>query len=648
MKKTKLLILFLAANIMLSNMSTISYANTATSIDVLDEAADSITRENTEIALNHSDVTDTSITVSWNAVANAKSYTIACNESIVAEGIIDNMYNITDLQPGSEVFVSVNAYDVSGVLLSSSEETIFHTSLTVNSNVTLTQNLTVENLYINDATLDLNGHSVIVENDTVMTEYSSKIIGGSGNLHINRDLRLENISNENSYVYGLEMTDPKGSVYVERNIELLSRTGGTLSAGKLELSGNININTNVTGFYNSFNTIGSHRLILSGRDTQTITLPQNSKLNIVEVKNFSEGGVFFVNRVAIADLKDNGCKVIIASEEDQIGWTLNEDETYDGNLYLAAGMLDLNGHKLTVTGDILQSGGTVFVNGGELDIHGDYKLQPSDNVNNGILNMTNSADIVRITGDFIMQSIQSHNGKLSAGIMEIGGDIIQVGGYNDNLNTTGEHTIILNGTSMQTVKFSSAGKNYSRINNLRIENTSDEGVVFSSVVYVVGNLYNTDAVILNSANIHITSETNFVNKLWNYDITVSESATINDVVIGGNLYIDSLCSIRLGGNVRIKQSLYIDGGIALNGYELNVDGDVWLDSQLLMNRGTLNIDGDFNVVNQNNSDKSSGYITMKYNEDHISVDGDMLFCAGNNYSEFTAGPSEIKGNFTQI
>ena len=387
-------------------------------------------------------------------------------------------------------------------------------------------------------------------------------------------------------------------------------------------------------------------MILSGRDTQEITLPQNSKLNIVEVRNFSKGGVTFVNHVAITDLKDNGCEVKIASEENQIGWTLKADETYDGNLYLVAGTLDLNGHKLTVTGDILQSGGTVLVNGGELDVHGNYKLQVSNNVNNGILNMTNSADIVRITGDFVMQSIQSHSGKLSAGIMEVGGDIIQ-GKYSENFHTTGEHTIILNGTSMQTLKFNGAGADSSRINNLRIENTSDEGIVFGTAVYVVGDLYNTDAVILNSANINITSETNFISNLWDHDITISKNTTIHDVVISGNLYIGSGCSVKLGSDIGIKQSLYINGSTNLNGYKLSVNGDVWLNSQLEINRGKLNVSGDFNVARNNNSDRSKGYITMKYSEDYILVNGDMLFFSDNNYSKFTDGTLEIKGDFTQ-
>jgi len=58
-----------------------------------------------------------------------------------------------------------------------------------------------------------------------------------------------------------------------------------------------------------------------------------------------------------------------------IGWTLADDETYEGDLYLGGGVLDLNGHELKVTGNLIQSGGTIDINGGKLYIEGDYRLQ---------------------------------------------------------------------------------------------------------------------------------------------------------------------------------------------------------------------------------------------------------------------------------
>lgn len=644
MNRPKLLSSILAAAIMLSSLSASSFGNAVYAVETSDMEIISTGYENTQILLDRIYVTDTSITVNWNTVPRAETYTVICNDSIVAENIAANQHDITDLQPGSEVFVSVNAYDAAGVLLMSSEERIFHTSLTVNSNLTLTHDLTIDSLHINEGTLNLNGYSVIVDKDTDINNSSAKISVGSGSLYINGDLKLQNKTSENGYVGGLEMTDSNGSVYVGGNLELLSRNYGALSAGTLELCGNISLNEN--RYYSLLYATDNHRIILSGRNTQTIELPSSAKLNIVEIKNFSEGGIVFANQISINILRDNGCKVLIASEENNIGWTLNEDETYDGTLLLAAGTLNLNGHKLTISGDLLQSGGTVFVNGGELDIQGDYKLQPVNKVNNGILNMTNDADIVKINGDFVMQSEQSLDGKLSAGIMEIGGDLIQNSYY--NFHTSGSHTILLNGNVKQTVYFYSSGIEYSRINNLMIENTSDDGVEFSGIVYVAGDLYNTSVPISNSSSIYISSATRFVDNAWNYDITAVNNTTLPEITIGGNMHIKG-SGITLSGNVIVKQSLYINNDVDLCGYTLDAGGDVWLSAQLNLNKGTLNVGGDLNISDLNQN-YSNGYLTMRYDEDYICVNGNMLVFSNNYYyssNELIAGTIEIKGDFTQ-
>ena len=177
---------------------------------------------------------------------------------------------------------------------------------------------------------------------------------------------------------------------------------------------------------------------------------------------------------------DNGCNVSFANGE-RSGWTLEADETIEGDLFLSRGTLDLNGHKLTVTGNLVQSGGTVLVNGGELEVQGDYRVQSlSGNTygnSTGVLNMTNEADTVRVLGSFVMQSTADHREKLTAGTLEVGGNLTQLDGGSDyNFYTSGNHTVILNGSKKQTVSIYDNGKNYSRINNLKITNTSTEGV----------------------------------------------------------------------------------------------------------------------------------------------------------------------------
>ncbi|MBS6723284.1 MAG: hypothetical protein KH268_09880, partial [Clostridiales bacterium] len=61
-------------------------------------------------------------------------------------------------------------------------------------------------------------------------------------------------------------------------------------------------------------------------------------------------------------------------------YILTEDMETFCNLYIQGGNVDLNGHKLTAQGDLLQSGGTLYVNGGELDVTGDYYIAGSRSI----------------------------------------------------------------------------------------------------------------------------------------------------------------------------------------------------------------------------------------------------------------------------
>jgi len=56
-------------------------------------------------------------------------------------------------------------------------------------------------------------------------------------------------------------------------------------------------------------------------------------------------------------------------------WTLEQDETITGNLYINNGTIDLNGHTLTVYKDVIHAGGTLYINGGKLNIEGDFRIQ---------------------------------------------------------------------------------------------------------------------------------------------------------------------------------------------------------------------------------------------------------------------------------
>ena len=93
---------------------------------------------------------------------------------------------------------------------------------------------------------------------------------------------------------------------------------------------------------------------------------------------------------------------------------LNADKKVS-DLYLGAGEYDLNGYTLTVTGDLIQSGGVMKINGGTLNVGGDYRIQTKHINENeteyanstGYLVMTDENDSVKISGNFITSSVNS-------------------------------------------------------------------------------------------------------------------------------------------------------------------------------------------------------------------------------------------------
>ena len=228
------------------------------------------------------------------------------------------------------------------------------------------------------------------------------------------------------------MTNPEDYICVNGNFLAYSYYSNTnLTDGIIEVKGDFTQKYSY-GYSDNFAPSINHKVILSGEGLQTVSFDKaESGFNILEVRNYSEAGVVFATSVTIVSLVDNGCNVTFANGE-RPGWTLEDDETIEGDLFLSRGILDLNGHKLTIRGNLVHSGGTMLVNGGELEVLGDYRVQSLNGTNytnsTGVLNMTNQADTVRVLGSFVMQSTASHQDKLTAGTLEVSGDFSQLGG----------------------------------------------------------------------------------------------------------------------------------------------------------------------------------------------------------------------------
>jgi hypothetical protein len=101
---------------------------------------------------------------------------------------------------------------------------------------------------------------------------------------------------------------------------------------------------------------------------------------------------------------------------------------------------------------------------GTLAVTGDYRLQSQSGntfgASAGLLTMTNPADRVVVTGDFVTDSALNHNGNLTEGTLELKGDFTQLStnAPNDpaaryNFLTSSNHRLLLTGGTDQHFSF---------------------------------------------------------------------------------------------------------------------------------------------------------------------------------------------------
>ncbi len=121
-------------------------------------------------------------------------------------------------------------------------------------------------------------------------------------------------------------------------------------------------------------------------------------------------------------------------------------------------------------------------------VEGDYRLQQRLETegyaeSTGQLVMTNDADYVLVQGDFVMQSRRSHDGQLTAGVLEVKGDFTQLTtSYAEsrmNFLSTDAHKVLLSGQGQQIITFASA---LSGFNTLMHANSE---VLFNGYVRIV-------------------------------------------------------------------------------------------------------------------------------------------------------------------
>ncbi|MDR2570550.1 MAG: hypothetical protein LBD23_09670, partial [Oscillospiraceae bacterium] len=460
----------------------------------------------------------------------------------------------------------------------------------ISLNTTLTQNMTISgDLSHTAGNIDLNGFTLTVNGNLNQTGGYMNINGGT--LIISGNYRIQNNSR-------LSMTRVSDQVKINGNFSMESEVWSHLSAGVMEIGGNFAQKWETV---TNFSASGTHRVIFNGTGQQNISFEnEDSSFRDVNFQNpnINASGYLRFTGNLLSDVNVAANNLIIGGGS---GWLpaqsmrLNGFKINIGGNVIVDDNLTLNGGTLTVGGNLNQTGGFIDINGGTLDIGGNYRIQ-----NQGNLYMTNVSDVIKVGGNFAMESEDTNN-QFSAGTMEIGGNFTQKWETVNNFSASGTHRVIFNGTGQQSISFENE---YSRFSNVDFQNTDIKASGYLRIL----NLH---------SDVNITPDNLTIGEYWS--------------VMNLNGF-----KMEIDGDVTVDDWINLNNGTLIVNGNLNQAG-----GRMSINGGTLDIDGNYLI--QNNST-----LRMTNVSDIVKVGGDFAMESedGNNH-QISAGTLEIGGNFTQ-
>ena len=302
-------------------------------------------------------------------------------------------------------------------------------------------------------------------------------------------------------------------------------------------------------------------------------------------------------------------------------YTLDDDLTILNNLYHSSGTIDLNGHTLTINGDLILESGSINVDGGYLTVNGNYNAYEATTnkdgtitySDGGYLYMNNAVDKVTVNGDFNTSYDYSDtlHDYLKLGTIEIKSNLNDY--YNYSSSSGGLYSrgtkFIFSGVGKQTI---TATDGYICFKNVDFVDTENREFVINCEISadLCRDTYITgDAVIYNG-------------NLNGYLLNVNGNLTVNDSIDVA------------GGDIVVEGDLYNYGSISLNGGYLTVNGNY------NAYKSTTNKDGTITYSN-------GGYLYMNNAIDKVTINGDFNTCADYYYyhdSCLKLGTIEIKGD----
>ena len=490
------------------------------------------------------------------------------------------------------------------------------TKMNIDSEYTIDGNVTA------NAEVDISG-KLNVGGNYVNGDGARTVMQG-GRLYVEGNLELRNYT----FGYGLCMKNENDLVQVNGDFQCHSYYSDTLSAGILEVAGNFISDGRFTATKN-------HRVVLSGKTKQTVEVAESDRFAVLEIDNHSEEGVYSQKVLVKNELVRNGCRLTYGDMKGEFGWTLNEDETYEGDLVLIDDELNLAGHTLTIKGNLIQPAGTVNVGGGKLIIEGDYRIQSekTDHAGTvtyaksaGLLIMQNDPDYVEVGGNFTTCTAADHSGYLTAGTFFVAGDMTVNVEYNGNAFMASEnHRVVLCGDRKQTVDFGNYTYNHSKLQNLEITNRSSEGVCFKNEPFVSGQIK--DNGNTTSGMIGAGGGTVFENNVFNGNVHFLEEMHINE-------------ELTVRGNVESSNYVYISGIFNIGG-SYTSDSPVY---KIVMQEGKMQVGQNLTIIRTGDFDSG---LYMTHDKDVVEVGGDF-YTSIQKGGELSAGILKVKGDFTTV
>lgn len=528
----------------------------------------------------------------------------------------------------------------------------------VNGTVTVTGATTVcGSLVVNgEGALDLGAHTVTVAD--------SFHVGQRGTFSMQNDAAVLQVAG-NAYIGG-------------------ANTTGLLTAGRIEIGGDLRVQRGHTGcctsFSRAFDPSGTHLVVLNGSGPQSVTFSHTAltgddmRLNNLRIDNT---GTVTIGRAAVRGTLDVAAgatitgdgPVIIGGElrtmsgssfdvarvmlhgSTSVSGAFSPDTTwFDGTNQqiqggLDYGMLIVRGTAVLV-GDVQASTGATVtgvtslldIAAYELDVSGDFRVESA-----GQLRMTDASGLLRIAGDALFASRISE--ALTAGTIELAGDFTQQRGQSGCCNSfqrsfvaSGTHTVVLNGNGAQTVTFSHPGLSgdNSRINNLRIENGA---MVTFGPAAVRNTLEVTTPVTLTGAGRLLVG--NLLSTVAGSTVDVASIELHGAMNVAGEFTPDTTW---FAGTDQLIQGALDYNHVVVSG-TARLDGDVYLQSVRIRGSGLLDVGAHTLGVIGEVRTEQSGRLRMTDAAGLVRTH-DAWFGGGNS-DELTAGTMEVTGDFTQ-